>query len=221
MAPTTLARSRALERLRTSVARVISSRRARRYHPLMRQHIVPVLITLGMFGCAPLRGQHMAARPLIFEPLPVTQPTILPSGVRLIAPRAGLPGGGALVTLATRVLNPNTFEVTLQRLKGTLYMEERKVGTADLRPSRVLKAGADTQMEIDVVVDFSGEPTVETIVRRAREHQRMHYRLEGTISLDASRVGSGMVFGPTTLVDGEMNGPADPNDRVNGSANQH
>lgn len=180
----------------------------------MRIKLVSVLLAIGMFGCAPISGKHATVRPLIFERPPVIQPTITGTGVRFIAPRPGMPSGGALVTLAPRVMNPNSFEVTLQTLKGTLYMDERRVGIADLQPRRVFDARADTWMKIDVIVDFSNQPTIEAIVRRVQAGQRIHFRLEGTINLDAPGVGSGMVFGPTTLFYGEMNGPLDPSDRT-------
>jgi hypothetical protein len=58
---------------------------------------------------------------------------------------------------------------------------------------------------LDLSLNFSDLPSLADVVRRAARGQSIAYRLDGTIGVDAGRVGQ-PVFGPMTLVRGELTG---------------
>ena len=113
----------------------------------------------------------------------------------------GLDGAG--VRIWTRVTNPNAFGVRLGTLKGTLFLEESRAADADFPLGLDLGAGADTELPIDISVSFRDLPGLGNVARKVLARQAVPYRLEGTIGLDAGRLGRDMIFGPMTLLRGE------------------
>jgi len=110
---------------------------------------------------------------------------------------------GAAVRLWTRVTNPNAFGVRLQTLNGTLFLDESRAAGADFPLGLDLGARGDTTLPIDISVSFTDLPALGAVGRKILARQAVGYRLDGTIGVDAGRIGQGLVFGPMTLLRGE------------------
>jgi len=123
--------------------------------------------------------------------------------LRLVGPRSDLPIGGAAVRLWTRVTNPNAFGLTLGTLKGTLYLQGSRAADADFPLGLPLRAGEDTIVPIDLSISFSDLPGLAGAIRRAIGREPLPYRFDGTIGVDAGRLGT-PVFGPMTLLTGDI-----------------
>ena len=126
-----------------------------------------------------------------------------PAEIRVLSPRAGLPLGGAAVRLWTRVSNPNAFGFTLATLEGSLFLEGTRAATADFPLGLPLAGRAETVIPIDLSVSFSDIPGLASVVQRAIGRQPLAYRFDGTIGVDAGRLGH-PTFGPTTLLTGDI-----------------
>jgi hypothetical protein len=109
---------------------------------------------------------------------------------------------GAGVRLWTRVSNPNPFGLRLGTLKGTLYLEDSRAADADFPLGLPLAAGGQSVIPIDISISFSNLPGLSGVARRILARQAVPYRLEGTVGVDAGRLGQ-PVFGPMTLIRGE------------------
>ena len=116
----------------------------------------------------------------------------------------GLDGAG--VRIWTRVTNPNAFGVRLGTLKGTLFLEDSRAADAEFPLGLDLGAGADSELPIDITVSFRDLPGLGGVARKVLARQAVPYRLEGTIGVDAGRLGQ-PVFGPMTLLRGETRRP--------------
>ena len=160
----------------------------------MRSRLLVVAVSLLLLqSCAAgLGGLKALVQPPRFEQVPGRSAEI------------GLNGfDGAGVRIWTKVTNPNTFGVRLGTLKGTLFLDESRAAEADFPLGLDLRAGADTELPIDINVSFSDLPGLGGVARRILARQSVPYRLDGTIGMDAGRIGQGMVFGPMTLLRGE------------------
>lgn len=109
---------------------------------------------------------------------------------------------GAGVRLWTRVTNPNPFGLRLGTLKGTLYLEDTRAAAADFPLGLPLSAGGDSIIPIDISISFADLPGLGGVARRVVARQPLPYRLDGTIGVDAGRLGQPL-FGPMTLLRGE------------------
>jgi hypothetical protein len=109
---------------------------------------------------------------------------------------------GAAVRLWTKVSNPNPFGFRLGTLRGTLYLEDSRAADADFPLGLSLGAGSDSVIPIDISISFADLPGLGGAARRILARQSVPYRLEGTIGVDAGRLGQ-PVFGPMTLLRGE------------------
>jgi hypothetical protein len=147
-------------------------------------------------GCASLDRLGALVQPPTFDEVPGRPPEI-----RLLAPAADRPLGGAGVRLWTRVSNPNPFGFTLRSLRGTLYLDEASAGAADLPLGLALEPRADTTFPIDITVSFADLPGLADTIRRAARREPIAYRLDGTVAVDAGRLGTPS-FGPMTLLRG-------------------
>jgi hypothetical protein len=154
-----------------------------------------------VWGCAALNELGALVQPPKFE-----EARDQPAEIRLLGPRSGLPVGGAGIRLWTTVTNPNAFGFTLGTLKGTLFLEESRAASVDFPLGLPLQAGAETTIPIDLSVSFSDIPGLADVVRRAANRQPLAYRLDGTIGVDAGRLGQ-PIFGPMTLLRGDMRAP--------------
>jgi len=127
-----------------------------------------------------------------------------PAELRLDPPSAGRIVGGATVRLWTTVTNPNPFGFTVSTLRGTLFLEDTRAATTEFPLGLPLSAGARTTIPIDLSVDFSELPQLANVLRRAIARQPIAYRFDGTVGVDAGRLGT-PVFGPLTLLRGSVN----------------
>jgi hypothetical protein len=66
-----------------------------------------------------------------------------------------------------------------------------------------LGAGQESVVPIDLSISFAALPGLADVVRRAASDQPLAYRLEGTIGVDAGRLGT-PTFGPMTLLRGDL-----------------
>lgn len=99
--------------------------------------------------------------------------------------------------------NPNAFGLTLGTLRGTLYLQGSRAAGADFPLGLPLRAGEDSEIPIDLSISFSDLPGLADAIRRAASREPLPYRFEGTIGVDAGRLGQ-PVFGPMTLLSGEL-----------------
>jgi hypothetical protein len=111
--------------------------------------------------------------------------------------------GGLGVRLWAKVANPNRFGFTLGTLKGTLFLEGTRGASADFPLGLPLQAGEETEVPLDLSVSLSDLPGLSNIVRQATRGQPVVYRFEGTVGVDAGRLGQ-PIFGPMTLLTGEL-----------------
>jgi hypothetical protein len=149
-------------------------------------------------GCAGFEQFRQLVQAPKFEQAPGRR-----AEIRLVGPRSDLPIGGATVRLWTRVSNPNAFGLTLGTLRGTLYLQDSHAADADFPLGLPLRAGEDTEIPIDLSISFSDLPGLADAIRRTIDRQPLPYRFEGTIGVDAGRLGT-PVFGPMTLLTGEL-----------------
>jgi hypothetical protein len=156
------------------------------------------IVAVVTMACATL-GQFAA----IVQPPRFEEADDRPAELRLVPPSAGRLLGGADIRLWTSVTNPNAFGFTLSSLEGTLFLEDTHAATADFPLGLPLGAGATTVIPIDLSIDFANLPRLADIARRAAARQPIGYRLEGTVGIDAGRLGT-PVFGPMTIVRGTV-----------------
>jgi LEA14-like dessication related protein len=110
-----------------------------------------------------------------------------------------------MIRLWTTVTNPNPFGFTLSSLDGTLLLDDVQAATAEFPLGLPLSAGARTTTPIDLAVDFSNVPQLAGVLRRrAIARQPIAHRFDGTVGVDAGRLGT-PVFGPLTLLRGSLN----------------
>jgi hypothetical protein len=164
----------------------------------MRLLAVAVVTLTISAGCASLEHLGALVQPPTFDEVPGQPPEI-----RLLGPAADRPLGGAGVRLWTRVTNPNAFGFTLRSLRGTLYLEGATAGTADLPLGLTLDPRAETTFPIDLAISFADIPGLADTVRRAARREPITYRFEGTVSVDAGRLGV-PTFGPMTMLRGTI-----------------
>jgi hypothetical protein len=126
--------------------------------------------------------------------------------IRVMNAGSGLPIGGAGVRLWARVTNPNPFSLTLGTLKGTLYLEDSRAADVDFPLGLPLAATGDTTVPIDLTISFANLPGLADTIRRAINREPLTYRLEGTVGVDAGRLGQ-PIFGPMTILRGDVRDP--------------
>lgn len=144
--------------------------------------------TLGALGVTPLRFQEAADR----EPR-----------LRILGPSADRPYGAASIRLWAEVENPNDFGLTLTEVAGELIVQDSATIAVDFPLGLPLSAGQDTVIPLDVTVGFDDVPNLGDAARSAIAGGALRYRLVGTFSLDAGRLGEPR-FGPRTLLSGEL-----------------
>lgn len=162
--------------------------------------IIASLVALTATGCAGLEGLRGFVQAPKFEEAPGQT-----AEIRLQGPSRSQPLGGAAIRLWTQVSNPNAFGFTLGTLRGTLNIENTRAADVDFPLGLPLRAGEQTTVPIDLAVSFSDLPGLAGAIRRAANREPLAYHLEGTIGVDAGQLGQ-PVFGPMTLLHGEMRG---------------
>jgi hypothetical protein len=167
---------------------------------MVRTLICSALAGFLFLGCATLQQLSALVQAPRFEQAPDRDPEI-----RLVGPGSGMPIGGAAVRLWTKVTNPNAFSLTLGTLKGTLFLEDSRAADADFPLGLPLNGGGETIVPIELSVSFASIPGLADTIRRAINRQPVPYRLDGTVGVDAGRLGQ-PIFGPMTLLRGEISG---------------
>lgn len=125
------------------------------------------------------------------------------SEIRLLPPRAGLPLGGAGLRVWTRVTNPNPFGLTLNTLRADITLEGARAASGEFPLGLPLTAGGEAIVPIDLSFSFADLPGLADALRRATSGAPLAYQVDGTIGVDAGRLGQ-PVFGPMQLWTGEL-----------------
>jgi hypothetical protein len=147
-------------------------------------------------GCASIGGIGRLVQAPRFEEAPGRQ-----AELRLLPPSAANPAGGVGVRLWAQVTNPNPFAFRLSTLRGSIFLDDVRASEVDLPLGLSLAAGGETEFPIDVTVGFSDLPQLAAVIRRAIGREPVRYRLDGTVGVDAGRLGN-PEFGPMTLLEG-------------------
>jgi hypothetical protein len=122
--------------------------------------------------------------------------------LRLAGPSAGRPLGGATLRIWTRVENPNSFGLTLAAIRGNLFLENAQAAAVEFPLGMPLGGGADTVIPIDINISFADVPGMVDAAQRILTQNRVAYRLDGTVTVDAAPFGQPS-FGPSTWLQGE------------------
>jgi len=165
---------------------------------MYRRIAAGAVIGLMLNGCAELNKLSALVQPPRFEQAPDHR-----AEIRMTGAASGMPIGGAGVRLWAKVTNPNPFTLTLGTLKGTLFLEDARAADVDFPLGLPLAAGGESTVPIDLTISLANVPGLADSVRRAISRQPLAYRLEGTIGVDAGRLGQ-PVFGPLTLLQGDI-----------------
>lgn len=164
---------------------------------MRRLAVLALLVFAG--GCATLDQFKGLVQPPKFNQSDQHQPEL-----RVVGPSANLPLGGVAVRLWAKVANPNPFGFTLGTLQGTLFLDEFRGVTGDFPLGLPLQPGQESEVPLDLTMSFSYLPDLARVVQDAARSKPIPYRFEGTIGVDAGRLGQ-PVFGPMTLFSGELN----------------
>jgi hypothetical protein len=151
---------------------------------------------LALAGCASLEA-------LGIEPLRFAQADDRSSELRILAPSAGRPLGGASIRLWAEVENPNGFGLTLAEVAGDLLLEGTEAIAVDFPLGLPLVAHQDTVIPLDVSIGFDDLPRLGQITKAALGGDPLAYQLDGTFAVEAGRLGRPR-FGPLTLLEGEI-----------------
>jgi len=149
-------------------------------------------------SCATLQNLTYLVQPPRFE-----RASDRASEVRLVGPSLGMPAGGANVRLWTEVSNPNAFGFTLSTLRVTLSLEGAHATTGDFPLGLPLEPRGSSVVPLDLRISFADIPGLADVIRRAVQRQPIAYQLDGTIGVDAGRLGTPS-FGPMRLFEGEL-----------------
>ena len=110
---------------------------------------------------------------------------------------------GAAVRIWTRVSNPNSFGLTLGTLQGTLRLEGSRAATVDFPFGLPLRPQSEDTVPIDISVDVRDVPGLSQAIARAVARQPIAFEIEGTIGVNAGRLGM-QTLGPMTWLRGEL-----------------
>ena len=124
------------------------------------------------------------------------------SELRLLGPSTSRPLGGASLRIWARVSNPNAFGLTLAALSGNIFLEDQRAGEVQFPLGLPLTAAADTVIPLDINLSFADVPGLIDVAQRIATRNRVAYRLDGTLTVDAAPFGQ-PTFGPSTWISGE------------------
>lgn len=163
----------------------------------MRRLVLLLVVAMGT-GCATLDQFKGLVQPPKFTQSEQHQPEL-----RVLRPSGELPMGGLGIRLWAKVSNPNPFGFTLGTLSGTLFLEDTRGATADFPLGLPLQAGQESEVPLDLSINLSDLPGLGRVVRQAAQAEPIAYRFEGTVGVDAGRLGQ-PTFGPMTFLNGEL-----------------
>jgi len=153
-------------------------------------------------GCASL--ESLGSLRGLVQPPTFSEVEGQPAEIRLVGPGVDRPLGGAEIRLWTRVSNPNAFGFRLATLRTTLILDGSRAATGDFPLGLPLAPREETVVPLDLSISFSELAGLARVVRSAAGGQPVTYQLDGTIGIDAGRLGQ-PTFGPTLLFRGELN----------------
>lgn len=125
------------------------------------------------------------------------------SHVSLELPTFSSPRGTAVVTLWTRVQNPNGFGFTLSTLRGELSLENRDMADVDLPLGLPLSARGDTVIPLQIRFPIPDLDELGSLGDALLTRRSVAYGLDGTVGVDAGEFGE-PTFGPRTWLSGEI-----------------
>jgi hypothetical protein len=152
--------------------------------------------TLLLGGCATL-GLGDVIQPPRFQTVEGRE-----AELRMVGPSASRPLGGATLTIWTRVENPNAFGLTLAALRGNLFLEGAQAANVDFPLGLPLNARGEAVIPIELTISFADAPGMVDAAQRILTQNRVAYRLDGTLSVDAGAFGQPS-FGPSTWLSGD------------------
>ena len=152
-------------------------------------------------GCASL--ESLGSLRGLVQPPTFSEAEGQPAEIRLVGPGADRPLGGAAIRIWTRVNNPNPFGFRLATLRTTLLLDGTRAATGDFPLGLSLGPREETVVPLDLSISFSELAGLARVVRNAAEGQAVPYQLDGTIGIDAGRLGQ-PTFGPMQLFQGEL-----------------
>ena len=163
---------------------------------MLRTALVSAIVAAA--GCATLGPLAQIVQPPTFR-----QADNQPAEIRLIAPSLRQPTGGAGVRIWLEVTNPNAFGFTLSRLSATLALQGTRAATGEFPLGLPLTARQQSVVPIDLYIDFADVPGLASVVRQVATRGSIDYQLDGTVGIDAGRLGT-PTFGPMLLTRGEL-----------------
>ena len=149
-------------------------------------------------GCATLGSLAQIVRPPQFR-----QADNRPAEIRLMAPSLRMPTGGAGVRIWLEITNPNSFGLTLTTVNATLALDGTRAATGDFPLGLPLQPGQPSVVPVDLSFSFADVPALAGVARQAASSGSIGYELDGTIGVDAGRLGT-PTFGPMLLTQGEL-----------------
>jgi late embryogenesis abundant protein len=165
---------------------------------MVRASLICALVATTAAACATLGPLAQIVQPPMFR-----QADNQPAEIRLIAPSLRQPTGGAGVRIWLEVTNPNGFGFTLSTLRATLSLESTRAASGDFPLGLPLGARQQSVVPLDLTIDFAEVPGLASVVRQLATRGSIDYQLDGTIGLDAGRLGT-PTFGPMLLTRGEL-----------------
>jgi hypothetical protein len=164
----------------------------------MRRALYPFVVLLLATGCAGLTQLAQFVQPPRFN-----EADDRPAELRVLSPSASMPAGGASVRIWLEVANPNPFGFTLSTVAATLSLEGSRAASGDFPLGLPLGAGQESIVPLDLSISFAELPGLGSVVRQAAIGGAIEYQLDGTVGIDAGRLGT-PTFGPMRLTRGEL-----------------
>jgi hypothetical protein len=163
-----------------------------------RRRLPAIFAVILLSGCASLEGLRAFIQPPQFA-----QSRDQQSEIQLLPVQLGRPAGGATVRIWTEVTNPNPFGFTLSTVDATLFLEDTQAAQTSFPLGLPLQPRATETIPLDITISFADIPRLAGALRQAARGQAVNYRLQGTVGIDAGRLGQ-PTFGPMTLVSGTL-----------------
>jgi hypothetical protein len=167
----------------------------------MRPASLLLASTLVLSSCAALGELRGLVQPPRFD-----QADGQPAELRIAGPSISQPIGGATVRVWTSVLNPNPFGLTITTLRTTLLLDNQRAATGEFPLGLPLGARQASVIPLDLAISFTDLPALAGVIRRAARGGMVGYSLDGTIGVDAGRLGQ-PTFGPMRLLQGDVGAP--------------
>jgi hypothetical protein len=162
--------------------------------PILNMAVLSGVLLLS--GCAAL-GTGVVVQPPRFSTVDGQE-----AELRLAPPTASRPLGGATLRIWARVENPNAFGLTLAAIAGNLLLENQHAADVEFPLGLPLEARGNAVIPIDLNISFADVPGMVDVAQRILTQNRVAYRLDGTVSVDAAPFGQPS-FGPSTWLRGE------------------